>query len=281
MSETHRPQGYPRIDAQKNGEYAVDDAVEGTEYSTMALFVTAAVPAANTAFGLTPYTSAKLKTYKVERRSDTDIWLAYLHYETAGYAAEKASGDQPEETVGSWLSHLEDSGLVMPLAAADGTITPTAYLKKWDFDLYSNSTTVPAFFGTANGTHMMTDAEAQNYQWAQQEVERPTDQGILTRWHPVGRRTKPGVTDFITSAPLIVETKNWLAQAAGAEAAWISAVTAFTGKVGRTAAPNQNFGLSTGEFIIRAVSSSNSGKYLSLTVSYQWSKIAWDNDLYT
>jgi hypothetical protein len=283
--EFHRVQGNPRIDVLEGGEYAVDDTWEAFDYATLSLALADILPAQGSTFTIAPYNTATLRTHTVERRQDTDVWVVNLHYETVLYKTEKNSGSQPEEDISGWTYNFNDNGIIKPIESLNKGTGDTAkkYLKKWNYDLVSfeEDDNEPSWWDTYGSDptkpEVMTAEVSRQYKWVRDDVEVPVEKSGI-KWKYLKRRTKPGVDDYITSAPTVIAQRAYLSDD---YAEWLSTASFYADMVGRIGAPTEKFGLESGSWLITSVATNNSAgsKYIYVTVNYTWAE-AWDTEIY-
>jgi len=303
--EIHRPQGYPRME-QTYESKTVTDALEGTGYADIDSFIND-LPSLGDSFSFSnAFSTCTLKKVSPAYRNDTNIFVAELVYDDSNSPTiSEAKYIEKWSFSNTGITKRIEEALNDSDAAALNSsnaysytftgITPGTYYKKWNNDLYtssnassSNITTGEQIYDKAGfyniGTSMVTGDPDGLFEEYFQIVESPAEIKTHTwqlgdtgrQWRLHKGRTKPGVTDFIVSAPTVVRARTYKDKS-DAETA-CSSVSSW---VGSKHTPSETYGISGGEWLVTEVTADFADKAYSsfVSIKYVWANV-WDSDLY-
>lgn len=307
MSESHRPQGYPKCRDAEEDKKSVSDRSEGTGYADLATFI-ATLPAIGDAFTfVTGYSTCTLKSRIAEYRDDTNIFVATLEYDNEPLQRQDPD-EESEEVFSKTFYSLDNSGVTKPITEAfgedtnvSGTVTtPMTYKYAWDHGLATSHFLSAAFeteddaaIAEFNKLALVEDdpdfklygdnAFTASYRPFQQLSEIPRDAYVdgqsTGNWRIIAAPLKPGVTDFLVSAPRITMRVQYKLPSTG-----IGVASTWADQVGKKAAgayePDENFGLLK-EWLITSVTFEESDVPYGSVLSVTWTGAdTVDTDLY-
>lgn len=265
-----RHEGFPQITGAESGVTLVDEF-----YATYDLTdIFSKLPQSGSLYdaeSVVPnLAELRLSSYQVNPTASKNHAIITLTYQPSN------SSVAPEEGVKDYF--LENNTIDKALEASKTPEQPTAYLTKWNYNLYEfvetagGASALPAWAGTAtdksDGTEDNTEG---SYQWAKEKPSGGYVQGGKTYdWIKIQDMTKPGVESFIIPAPTIQERRHYRSK--------LSASTAAS-TVGKIETPTETYGKTNGQWLVTSATIQRDGRRYLVEKSYQWAN-KWDSDLY-
>lgn len=265
-----RHEGFPQIGGGESGATLVDEFY--TVYDLTDIF--SKLPLSGSLYDEESVVPAlaelRLSTYNIAPTASKNHAIITLNYQPSN------SNVAPEEGVNDYF--LENNTIEKALETSKTPEQPTAYLTKWNYNLYEfiettgGASAVPAWAGTAttkvNGTEDNTEGK---YQWAKEKPSGGYVKGGKTYdWIKVQDMTKPGQESFVIPAPTIQERKHYRSKKSASTAA---------STVGKIETPSETYGKTNGQWLVTSATIQRDGKRFLVEKSYQWAN-KWDSDLY-
>ena len=198
-------------------------------------------------------------------QQEGDVWCLEMRFESD---ADGSSSVAPPTEYGERSASLKGAMLSLPLENHED------YLTNWNYYLAAapGITAIPEWWSSAVGTSL-PDNDAQNYAWIKTTGEMPVDRN--GRWHTLKEPAQKGCDSYDVAVYTVTETIRCRTQN--------DAGDLVANKLNRIGAPENDFGITGGDWKCDDASVSWSGKYWLATLTWTRSgdDRGWNENFYT